>query len=212
VEDGDKIIEEGGFSILSSSKVGATIADDIKSASQQSILFSLIAMFLYILLRFRTWQFGLGAVVAVFHDVLVVLSAFALAGALGFSFEVDQVFIAAILTVVGYSINDTVIVFDRIRENLQNTLSKNFEKIFNEAINETLSRTLITSVTTLLVVVILLVFGGEVLRGFSFSILVGILVGTYSSIFIASPLVVDLTSKSLEKAQVKAAEAAANKS
>lgn len=211
VEDGEKIMEEGGFSVLSSSKVGATIADDIKSASQQSIFFSLIAMFLYILLRFRTWQFGLGAVVAVFHDVLVVLSAFALAGVLGFSFEVDQVFIAAILTVVGYSINDTVIVFDRIRENLENTLSKNFEKIFNEAINETLSRTLITSVTTLLVVVILLVFGGEVLRGFSFSILVGILVGTYSSVFIASPLVVDLTSKSLEKAQVKAAEAAANK-
>jgi SecD/SecF fusion protein len=111
--------------------------------------------------------------------------------------------------VVGYSINDTVIVFDRIRENLANTLSKNFEKIFNEAINETLSRTVVTSMTTLLVVLVLLIFGGEVLRGFSFSILVGILVGTYSSIFIASPLVVDLTSKSLERAQAKAAEAAA---
>jgi len=202
-------VTDGNFAILSSSKVGATIADDIKSASQRSILFSLIAMFLYILIRFRTWQFGLGAVVAVFHDVLVVLSAFALAGLFGFAFEVDQVFIAAILTVVGYSINDTVIVFDRIRENLANTLSKNFEKIFNEAINETLSRTVVTSMTTLLVVLVLLIFGGEVLRGFSFSILVGILVGTYSSIFIASPLVVDLTSKSLERAQAKAAEAAA---
>jgi SecD/SecF fusion protein len=206
----DTRMGSGMFTILSSSKVLPSIADDIKSASRNSIILAMIAMFLYILVRFRTWQFGLGAVAAVIHDVLVVLSAFAIARAFGFAFEVDQVFIAAILTVVGYSINDTVIVFDRIRENLENTLSKNFEKIFNEAINETISRTIVTSATTLLVVLILLIFGGEVLRGFSFSIFVGILVGTYSSIFIAAPLVVDLTSKSLEKAQAKAAEAAAN--
>jgi SecD/SecF fusion protein len=197
------------FSISSTSKVLATIADDIKAASQQSIVFSLIAIFLYLLIRFKTWQFGLGAIVALFHDVLMVLSAFAIARMFGFVLEVDQVFIAAMLTVIGYSINDTVVVFDRIRENLQNTLSKNYEKIFNEAINETISRTVITSGTTLLVVLVLFIFGGEVLRGFSFAILVGILVGTYSSIFMAAPVVVDLTRKSLDKEQNKAAAAAA---
>jgi len=204
----DSKVGDGFFTISSKSKVSGTIADDIKSSSQQAIILSLIAIFLYILIRFRKWQFGLGAIIALFHDVMIVLSAFAIARAFGFAFEVDQVFIAAMLTVIGYSINDTVIVFDRIRENLENTLSKNFEKVFNEAINDTISRTIITSTTTLLVMVILLIFGGEVLRGFSFSILIGILVGTYSSIYIAAPLVVDLTSKSLERAQKKAAEAA----
>ncbi len=205
----DSKVGDGFFTISSKSKVSGTIADDIKSSSQEAIFLSLVAIFLYILIRFRKWQFGLGAIIALFHDVLIVISAFAIARAFGFAFEVDQVFIAAMLTVIGYSINDTVIVFDRIRENLENTLSKNFEKVFNEAINDTISRTIITSTTTLLVMLILLIFGGEVLRGFSFAILVGILVGTYSSIYIAAPLVVDLTSRSLEKAQKKAAEASA---
>ena len=206
----DSKVGDGFFTISSKSKVSGTIADDIKKSSIESIILSLIAIFLYIFIRFRKWQFGLGAIIALFHDVMIVLSAFAIARAFGFAFEVDQVFIAAMLTVIGYSINDTVIVFDRIRENLENTLSKNFEKVFNEAINDTISRTIITSTTTLLVMLILLIFGGEVLRGFSFSILIGILVGTYSSIYIAAPLVVDLTSKSLAKAQKKAAEAAAS--
>ncbi len=186
---------ENAFSISGSSKVGATIADDIKNASQQSVIFSLIAIFLYILIRFRRWQFGLGAVVALFHDTLVVLSAFAIAKAFGFVFEIDQVFIAAILTVIGYSINDTVVVFDRIREALGIKSKVSNEETFNMAINNTVSRTIMTSMTTLVVILVLFIFGGEVLRGFSFALLVGILVGTYSSIFIATPIVLDLAKR-----------------
>ncbi|MCC5919079.1 MAG: protein translocase subunit SecDF [Cyclobacteriaceae bacterium] len=183
------------FSIVGSSKVGATIASDIKRASQQAIVFSLIAIFLYIFVRFRKWQFGLGSVVALFHDTLFVLSVFAIARALGFAFEIDQVFIAAMLTIIGYSINDTVIVFDRIREDLGLRPTADLTKTFNLAINNTISRTLVTSATTLVVVLILFIFGGEVLRGFSFALLIGILVGTYSSIYIATPVVLDLTKR-----------------
>lgn len=190
-------LEAGQFTISGSSKVGSTIADDIEKASWQSGLFALIAIFLYILIRFSRWQFSVGAIVALFHDVAITLSAFAIAGALGMTYEVDQVFVAAILTIIGYSINDTVVVFDRIREVMGNrSASKaNVMATFNDAINSTISRTLMTSVTTLVVVVILFIFGGEVLKGFSFALLVGILVGTYSSIFIASPIAGDLISR-----------------
>jgi SecD/SecF fusion protein len=195
-------MDDGTFMIAGSSKVGATIADDIKTASMESVIFSLIVIFLYILIRFRKWQFGLGAVVALFHDTLFVLSAFALARSFGKTFEIDQVFIAAMLTIIGYSINDTVVVFDRVRENIQLKPGTPFYKVFNEAISNTVSRTLITSLTTLIVVLVLLVFGGEVLRGFSFALLIGILIGTYSSIFIATPVVLDLNKKeSLAKAK-----------
>jgi len=190
-KEGDKEVNSDQFTISSSTKVGATIADDIKDASIRSILFSLIVIFLYILVRFRKWQFGLGAIVALLHDTLFVLSAFAMADLFGFSFEVDQVFIAAMLTIIGYSINDTVIVFDRIRENLALKTSDNLSVVFNNAINATLNRTVITSITTLIVVIVLLVFGGAVLRGFSFALLIGVLVGTYSSVFIATTIVVD---------------------
>jgi SecD/SecF fusion protein len=186
---------EANFMIAGSSKVGATIADDIKTASMESVIFSLIVIFLYILIRFRKWQFGLGAVVALFHDTLFVLSAFALARLLGKTFEIDQVFIAAMLTIIGYSINDTVVVFDRVRENIQLKPGTPLYKVFNEAISNTVSRTLITSMTTMIVVLVLLIFGGEVLRGFSFALLIGILIGTYSSIFIATPVVLDLNKK-----------------
>lgn len=195
----DAKVDAEHFTISSSSKVGATIADDIKNASLESILFSLAAIFLYIFIRFKRWQFGLGAVVALFHDTLVVLAAFSIAGLLGFKYEVDQVFIAALLTIVGYSINDTVVVFDRIRENLELNHKKDLIENFNQAINSTMSRTLITSLTTLVVVVILFIFGGAVLKGFSFALLVGILVGTYSSVFIATPIVVDLTYRKNKK-------------
>ena len=184
--------ESGQFIISSSSKVSATIADDIKNSSYESALFALISIFIYILIRFRKWQFGLGAIVALFHDTLFVLSAFAIAGLLGVSFEVDQVFVAAILTIIGYSINDTVVVFDRIRENLGIKTGSEKKKVFNESLNSTVSRTLITSVTTLIVVLVLFIFGGAALKGFSFALLVGILIGTYSSIFIATPVVIDL--------------------
>lgn len=201
--DGTIELKEGQFTISGSSKVGATIADDIKNSSVRAFGLSIIAIFLYILVRFRRWQFSLGAILALVHDSVIVLSAFAIAGLFGISFEIDQVFIAALLTIIGYSINDTVVVFDRIRENLQLRGSKDLIGTFNESINSTISRTLITSMTTFIVVLILFIFGGEVLRGFSFALLIGILVGTYSSIFIATPTVVDLTKKTLGAAADK---------
>jgi len=199
--DDDSKVDENSFAISSSEKVGATIADDIKHASVESIALSLVVIFLYILIRFRRWQFSLGAVVALFHDTLAVLSAYAIAETFGYSFEIDQVFIAAILTVIGYSINDTVIVFDRIRETMGLKTSSDLEQTINTAINHTMSRTLITSFTTLIVVIVLLLFGGEVLRGFSFALFIGIVVGTYSSIYIASPVVIDLQKRKLAKAK-----------
>lgn len=187
------------FSITGSSKVGATVANDIKSSSVQAIILALLAIFLYILMRFRKWQFSMGAIVALAHDALFVIAAFSIAGTFGASFEIDQVFIAAILTVIGYSINDTVIIYDRIRENVENRGSRHMLKVFNDSINETLSRTLITSFTTMIVVIVLLFFGGEVLRGFSFALFVGITVGTFSSIYIATPIVVDLMKKEIDE-------------
>lgn len=185
-------VDDQHFTISSSSKVGPTVADDIKKSAWKATLFSLVGIFLYILLRFKGWQYSMGAIVSTIHDALFVFAAFAIAGVFGVSFEVDQVFVAAILTVIGYSINDTVIVFDRIREYVNLGTSHDKPRIFNDAINDTLSRTFITSGTTLLVVVVLLIFGGEVLRGFAFALFIGIVVGTFSSIFIASPVVLDL--------------------
>ena len=187
--------KEGTFTIASATKVGASIAGDIQSAAKKSILFSLIIIFGYIVVRFQRWQFGLAAVIALLHDSLVVFAAFAIARALGYAYEIDQVFIAAVLTIIGYSINDTVVVFDRIRERMRTQAGSNFLQIANSSINETLSRTLITSLTTLIAVLILFVWGGEVLRGFSFALLVGIIFGTYSSICIATPLITDLSKK-----------------
>jgi SecD/SecF fusion protein len=202
--EGDKLVETAIFEgltpfkdknpeIISSSKVGASIAEDIKDTARLAVIFSLAVLFFYILIRFRKWQYGLGAVVALFHDVFVVFAFFAFARVLGISYEVDQVFIAAMLTVIGYSINDTVVVFDRIREFAGEMSRVEFKQNLNTAINATLSRTLMTSGTTLLVVLILFLFGGEVLRGFSFALLVGVSVGTYSSVFVASPIVLDLS-------------------
>ena len=191
-------LSEGQFSITGSSKVGATVADDIKASSAEAMIAALAAIFLYILLRFRKWQYSLASIVALVHDTLFVIAAFAIGSAFGATFEIDQVFIAAILTVIGYSINDTVIIFDRIRENIDARGTNKLVKVFNDSINQTLGRTLITSFTTLIVVIILLLFGGEVLRGFSFALFVGIVVGTYSSIYIATPIVVDLMKKEIE--------------
>ncbi|AFL83287.1 protein-export membrane protein, SecD/SecF family [Belliella baltica DSM 15883] len=201
-------LQDGQFAITGSSKVGATVADDIKASSGEAMFFALVAIFLYILLRFRKWQFSLGSIIALIHDVFFVIAAFAIASALGATFEIDQVFIAAMLTVVGYSINDTVIVFDRIRENIENRGTSKLVKMFNDAINQTMGRTLITSFTTLIVVLVLLVFGGEVLRGFSFALFIGVLVGTYSSIYIATPIVVDLMKKEIANEADSAKKAA----
>ncbi|MEK6783073.1 MAG: protein translocase subunit SecDF [Bacteroidota bacterium] len=189
--ENDASVDEQHFTISSSSKVGATVADDIKNSAFEAGLFSIIGIFLYILVRFRKWQYSTGAIVALIHDSLFVFAAFAIANAMGISFEIDQVFVAAILTVIGYSINDTVIIFDRIREYMGIGTSHDRNKIFNAALNSTLNRTLITSGTVMIVVIVLLFFGGEVLRGFSFALFVGVVIGTYSSIFIATPIVVD---------------------
>jgi SecD/SecF fusion protein len=183
--------------ILQSIKVGPTIADDIKKNAFLAILGSLAVVFLYILFRFRRWQFSLGAVAAVFHDVMIVLGVFSILGKImPFNMEIDQAFIAAILTVIGYSLNDTVVVFDRIREILAERGWKGGENV-NAAINSTLGRTLNTSLTTLIVLLAIFIFGGESLRGFMFAMIIGVIVGTYSSVFIATPIMFDSIKKSI---------------
>ena len=175
------------------SKVGPTIADDIKASAYWAGGVGLLFIGLYLLIRFSKLRYSLGAVAALFHDSIIVMGVFALFwGRLGFNMEVDQAFIAAILTVIGYSINDTVIVFDRIREFLNTYVSRDKTTVINDAVNSTVSRTVITSLTTALVVLVLLIFGGASIKGFAFALLVGILVGTYSSIFVATPIVHDL--------------------
>ncbi|WP_127141270.1 protein translocase subunit SecDF [Flagellimonas marinaquae] len=186
--------------VLKYRKVGPTIADDIKKGAILAIIASLAVVFLYILFRFRKWQFSLGAVVAVFHDVMVVLGIFSLTGSImPFNMEIDQAFIAAILTVIGYSLNDTVVVFDRIREITGLKGFNNGENI-NSALNSTLSRTLNTSLTTLIVLLAIFIFGGESLRGFMFAMIVGVVVGTYSSVFIATPIMFDSLKKKIAAA------------
>ncbi|WP_034044359.1 protein translocase subunit SecDF [Wocania ichthyoenteri] len=177
-------------------KVSPTIADDIKQASFWAILGSLIVVFLYILLRFKKWQYSLGAVAAVFHDVLIVLGVFSLTYKfMPFSMEIDQAFIAAILTVIGYSLNDTVVVFDRIREFFNEHTAWKFDKVVNVSLSSTLSRTLNTSLTTLVVLLAIFIFGGDSIRGFMFALIVGVIVGTYSSLFIATPIMYDSVNK-----------------
>ncbi|MCK3683832.1 protein translocase subunit SecDF [Maribellus sp. YY47] len=176
----------------SSQKVGPTISDDIRKESAIAIGFSLLIIFLYILARFRNWQYGLGAVAALAHDSLIVLGIFSLlAGALPFSLEIDQAFIAAILTVLGYSINDTVVVFDRIREVMGLHPKRRSEENMDEAMNSTLRRTFSTSLSTFVVLLAIFLFGGATIQGFTFALLIGVVVGTYSSIFIATPIAYD---------------------
>jgi SecD/SecF fusion protein len=191
--------KKSSFTIASTSKVGPSIAGDIQASAKKSIIFSLIVIFGYIVIRFRRWQFGIASVIALLHDSLTVFSTFAIARAFGYAYEIDQVFIAAILTIIGYSINDTVVIFDRIREMQRLHPNDNFTAIANRSINDTLSRTLITSFTTLVAVLILFIWGGEVLRGFSFALLVGITFGSYSSICIAAPLILDFSKRKLSR-------------
>ena len=187
---------ENNVGKMMSAKVSPTIADDIKQNSFWAILGSLVVVFLYILFRFRKWQFSLGAVAAVFHDVLIVLGIFSLTYEfMPFSMEIDQAFIAAILTVIGYSLNDTVVVFDRIREFLNEHSTWEFKKTVNSALNSTLSRTLNTSFTTLVVLISMFMLGADSLRGLLFALIVGVIVGTYSSVFVATPIMHDTTKR-----------------
>ena len=164
--------------------VGPKVGSELKMIAIKAILFSLIAMFIYIWFRFSGWQFGLGALIALFHDVISTLGFFSIS-----QIEFNLASIAAILTIAGYSINDTVVVFDRIRENLVKS-ELELSNLLNKSINQTLSRTFMTSVTTLLALVALYIFGGEVIKGFVSAMIWGVVIGTYSSIFIASPLIV----------------------
>lgn len=188
----------------SSQKVGPTIASDIRNKAGYAIFFSLVVIFLYILIRFRNWEFGIGALGALVHDVLIVLGIFSLLYAvMPFSMEIDQSFIAAILTVIGYSINDTVVVFDRIREYRALYPKRELRDVFNLAMNSTISRTMNTSFTTLVVLIVIFLFGSEVIQGFVFALIVGVVVGTYSSLFIASPIAFNFIERRI-KAKAKA--------
>lgn len=179
-------------SLIKTDIVGPRFAEDLKEGAIYSIFGSLLVIFVYILIRFE-WRFGIGAVIALFHDVLITLGVFSiLQGVLPFSLQIDQTIIAAFLTIVGYSLNDTVVVFDRIREYSNLFKTEAYDRLVNRSINNTLSRTVVTSGTTLLVVTVLFIFGGEVLRGFAFALILGIGIGTYSSVFVASPVLVEL--------------------
>jgi len=181
---------------VSSETIQPTIATDIKTRAIWAVFASLIMIFLYIFIRFKNWQYGFGALVAIAHDTMIVIGIYSLFwGILPFNMEIDQAFIAAILTVIGYSVNDTVVVFDRLREFLPLHLKRPVKDVINMAMNDTLSRTLNTGVTTILVLIAMFFFGGETIRGFLFAMIVGIIVGTYSSIFIASSIVYDTTKK-----------------
>ncbi|MFZ1678493.1 MAG: protein translocase subunit SecDF [Saprospiraceae bacterium] len=183
-----------GTHVTSSSKVGPTIADDITKSSVYAGIMAIFLIFVYILIRFSKWQYSLGVVVSAIHDALFVLVSFSLfRGLLPFSMELDQTFIAALLTIIGYSINDTIVTFDRIRENFNLYTGKTKHEIINISINQTMSRTLITVLTVFMVSLALLFFGGASIKGFAFALVIGLLTGTYSSIFVATPLLADLS-------------------
>jgi len=189
------------YEILSSQKVGPTIATDILYSAYGAILFSCVVMFIYIIVRFKKWTYGMGAVVALFHDVLIVLSFYTILDkVLPFSLEIGQDFIAAILTVMGYTMTETVVVFDRIRERLADSgktdaHGEERNKLINFALNSTLSRTILTSLTVFFVLLVIFIFGGDAIRGFIFALLIGRVIGTYSSLCISTPIVVDLDRK-----------------
>jgi len=188
-----QLYPDNAATVIKTDIVGPRFAEDLKSGALQSVIWALVIIFLYILFRFKNWTYSAGAVAALFHDVLIVLGIFTLFGEfMPFNMQIDQAIIAAFLTIVGYSLNDTVVVFDRIRENSLLYKRMEINEMINKSLNDTLSRTVITSLTTLFVVLVLFIFGGEVLKGFSFALVLGVILGTYSSLFVASGMVVEL--------------------
>ncbi|MDQ3682606.1 MAG: protein translocase subunit SecF, partial [Bacteroidota bacterium] len=178
---------------LGSNTVLPTISDDLKAGATKATIFAVLLIALYIFIRFRDWRYSLGTIVAILHDVFVMIIVFSFARNLvPFPLEIDQHFIAALLTVIGFSMNDTVVVFDRIREYSRKMKGESRGVIINKAINETLSRTIMTSLTVFLTLLILFLVGGEVTRGFAFAMLIGVITGIYSSVFVAAPILVDL--------------------
>jgi SecD/SecF fusion protein len=192
--------------IKSTSKVGATIADDIKRTSVLSLALTLLGIFVYVLFRFEKWQYSMAAVIALFHDALLVIASYPIARAFGLNYEMDQIFVAAVLSIIGFSMNDTVVIYDRIREYLRNDPKLTFAQVVNPALNSTFSRTMITFTTVFLVVLVLYIFGGETLRSFSFAMMIGIIFGTYSSLFIATPIILDTYGKQEERERLAAGE------
>ncbi len=192
------------YGIQSSQKVGPSVADDIKTSAIWAITFALLCIGLYILIRFRNWTFSVGAVVGLAHDALIILGVYSVCYSfMPFSLEIDQSFIAAILTVIGYSINDTVVVFDRIRENLGLYPKRDIGRLVNDSLNSTLSRTFSTSMSTFVVLLAIFIFGGETIRGFVFAIMIGVVVGTYSTLFVATPLAYELRRWQLKRKEAK---------
>ena len=190
--------------IISSDKVGATIANDIKRNAIISVILALLVIFAYIAWRFKGWAWGLGGVVSLAHTAIIIIGFFSLfTGILPFNLDVDQTFIAAILTIIGYAINDNVVIFDRIRENLLLHPNDNFEDTVNKSLNATLTRTVNTSVSTLLPMLAIAIFGGESIRGLSVALCLGILIGTYASIMIGTPIMVDAARASMKKKAAK---------
>lgn len=196
----EELYPDNSISVEKTDVVGPRFAEDLKAGALNAIIFSILVISVYILIRFKNWTYSLGSIAALVHDVLITVGIITiLSDIVPFSLQIDQTIIAAFLTIVGYSLNDTVVVFDRIRENSLVYKTMDFENMMNRSLNDTLSRTVITSLTTLFVVTVLFIFGGEVLKGFSFSLIIGLLLGTYSSLYIASTTVLELT-KVREKA------------
>jgi SecD/SecF fusion protein len=203
VPDGTSLEEFNSKYILSSQTVLPTISDDLINGAKWATILSLVAISIYILLRFRKWQYSLGTFVSLLFNICATLAVFSfLRGKVPFALEIDQHFIAAVLTVIGFSMNDTIIVFDRIREYFRKQPNENKKGVVNRAINDTLPRTVMTSLTVFLVVLILFIVGGEVTRGFAFAMLIGVITGTYSSIFVAAPVLVDMDKKDGLKQEV----------
>src|SRR5690606_32718468 len=196
---------KSGLGIVQASKVGPTVAKDVKTDAYWAVGGALLIVFVYLAISFRRWQYSLGAVAAVAHDALFVLGVYSFFYKFApFNMEVDQSLVAALLTVIGYSLNDTVIVFDRVREYIKGDAEGSFEEVVNKSINTTLSRTFNTSATVIVVLLIMFIFGGESIRGFVFAMLLGIGVGTYSSLFISTPILVDTIKGSAERERAAA--------
>ncbi|MCG2589327.1 protein translocase subunit SecF [Rhodohalobacter sulfatireducens] len=195
----NELYPDNPVSVEKTDLVGPRFAEDLRIGALYSIIFALAVVFIYIFIRFKGWYFSAGAIAALAHDVLIVLGVFTLMAQFApFDVSIDQTIIAAFLTIVGYSLNDTVVVFDRIRENSLVYKTMNFQDMINKSLNDTLSRTVITSLTTLFVVTVLFIFGGEVLKGFAFALVIGVILGTYSSLFVASALVVELQKRAMQ--------------
>jgi SecD/SecF fusion protein len=206
LDQGLKQFASAAPTVPSTSKVGATIADDIKRTSFLSLALTLLGIFVYVLFRFEKWQYSMAAVVALFHDALLVIASYPIARAFGLNYEMDQIFVAAVLSIIGFSMNDTVVIYDRVREYLRENPKLTFAQVVNPALNSTFSRTMITFTTVFLVVLVLYIFGGETLRSFSFAMIIGIIFGTYSSLFIATPIILDTYGKKEERERLAAGE------